>query len=218
MRVAVVTANLGKFDKVVEYVPQSVPYDFHRFTDENFPPRLCSMTPRLQARIVKMFHWQMVPEYDYYIWVDSSFSLLHPDSVKWFLEQCEGVDIAVLKHPMRSTIREEADYIKARLVKRCKYVVPRYENELVDEHLKEVFSHPKFVDNHLYASTAFVWRNSRRLINMMREWWYFTSRYHTVDQLALPFVLWQFGAKVNVIPTQKHHDFKIPYLTLVRYL
>ncbi|GAF81593.1 unnamed protein product, partial [marine sediment metagenome] len=55
MQVAVSTANLGNFDKQIEYIPQSVEYDFFRFTDENFPPRACSMQPRLQARIPKMF-------------------------------------------------------------------------------------------------------------------------------------------------------------------
>lgn len=218
MNVAVVTANLGKFDNTKDYVEQSVPYYFHCFTDYNFPPRFCSMTPRLQARLVKMFHWQMVPGYDRYIWVDSSFSLLHPDSVKWFLEQSEGVDIAVLKHPMRSSIKAEAEYIRGRVEKNCDYVISRYANELIDEQLAEINSYPDFVDNSLFASTAFVYHNNEKMKRMMKEWWYHTSRYHTVDQLALPFVLWQCGAKVRVIPTKKHHDFKIPYLTLTRYL
>lgn len=218
MRVAVVTANLGKFDKIVEYVPQSVAYDFHRFTDENFPPRTCSMTPRLQARIVKMFHWQMVPGYEYYLWVDSSFSLLHPDSVAWFLEQCQNVDIAVLRHPMRGTIRDEATYITNRLAKGCKYTTPRYKNELAEEQLAEIFSDKSFVDDRLFASTAFIYRNSEKMQNTLKEWWYHTSRYHSVDQLSFPYVLHKFGCTVNVIPVKKHHDFKIPYLTLVRYL
>jgi len=218
MKVAVVTANLGKFDREVDYVDQTVPYDFHRFTDHNFPPRNRAMSPRLQARIAKMFHWQMVPDYDYYIWVDSSFALLHKDSVAWLLEQCEDVDIAVLKHPMRDTISEEADYIKERLAKKCKYITPRYENEMVDEQLAEIAAYKSFVDNSLFASTVFVYRNSEKMQHMMKEWWYHTSRYHSVDQLSFPFVLWQYKARVNVIPTKKHHDFKIPYLTLTRYL
>src|SRR3972149_2401541 len=114
MRIAVVSANMGDFDKLVPYVPQSIPYDFHIFTNVNFPLRYRSMTPRLQARIPKMFSWQMLPDYDYYMWVDSSFSLLHVDSVKWFMEQCTGVDISVLKHPMRNSIMEEAAYLKRR--------------------------------------------------------------------------------------------------------
>ena len=224
MKIIVLTANLGNFDKPVEYVKQSVDYNFYRFTDENFPPRHCSMTPRLQARIPKMFGWEMVPGYDYYIWVDGSYSFQHPDSVKWFLEQCDGVDIAVLKHPMRNTIQEEADYLKRRLLeekgklKNDPYVTKRYENELIDEQLATIKRDEEYVDNCLYASTALIYNNNDRIKNMMRHWWFHTSRYHSVDQLSLPYVLFKAGCSVRVIPTQHHHDFKIPYLTLVRYL
>jgi hypothetical protein len=223
MKIAVVSANMGGFDRPMDYVPQSVPYDFHLFTDKNFPPRYRSITPRLQARIPKMFSWQMIPDYDYYIWVDASFSLQHIDSVRWFIEQCSGVDIAVLKHPMRNTIREEAAYLKSRLIKEKdmlpddRYVTLRYENELIDDQLSEIMSDKQFEDTSLYASTAFIYRNIEKNREMLKEWWYHTSRYHSVDQLAFPYVLFKFGCRVNVIPTQHHHDFKIPYLTLVRY-
>jgi hypothetical protein len=222
-KVAVITANLGKFDRTVPYVKQSVGYDFYMFTDENFLPRNCSMTPRLQARIVKTFGWQMAPGYDIYIWVDSSYSLQHQDSVKWFVEQCEGVDLAVLKHPMRNTIREEADYLEKRLTqekakKKDPYVIKRYENELINDQLIEIEREKDFVDNHLFASTAFVYQNNERVRGMMKDWWYHISRYHSIDQLSLPYVIWKHGCSVRVIPTQHHHDFKIPYLTLTRYL
>lgn len=223
MRVAVISANMGSFDPIVPYVEQSMDYDFHLFNDENFPRRKCSMTPRLQARIPKMFGWQMASGYDYYIWVDASFSLQHPDSVRWFVEQCKEVDIAVLKHPMRNTIQEEADYLKKRLDQEKKgkkepYVIKRYENELIDEQLAEIQADAEFKDTVLYASTALVYVNNKAVQVMLKDWWYHTSRYHSVDQLSLPYVLWKHKCLVNVIPTQRHHDFKIPYLTLTRYL
>ena len=223
MRVAVITANLGNFDKTVDYAKQSMEYDFFRFTDENFPRRHCSMTTRLQARIPKMFGWQMAPGYDYYIWVDASFTLQHIDSVKWFIDQCKGVDLAVLKHPMRNSIQEEADYLKKRLKEekaglKEPYVTIRYENELIDEQMKIIKANKWYVDNRLYASTAFVYQNSERVQNMLIQWWYHTSRFHSVDQLSFPYVIFKSGCMARVIPTERHHDFKIPYLTLTRYL
>jgi len=218
MRIAVITANMGNFDKPMDYVEQSIDYDFYEFNDSNFLPRICSMTPRLQARIPKMFAWQMVPDYDCYLWVDRSYSLRHKDSVKWFVEQLGDADIAVLKHPMRNTIQEEADYIKDRLSKKCSYMTLRYRNELVDEQLAEIKKDGEYIDNCLYASTALIYQNNDRVRDAMIKWWYHTSRFHCVDQLSLPYVLWQADCKVNVIATKKHHDFKIPYLTLTRYL
>jgi hypothetical protein len=209
---------MGNFDKPVEYVKQSMEYDFYEFTDKNFPPRFCSMTPRLQAHIPKKFGWQMVPGYDFYLWVDRSHSLLHPDSVKWFYEQCQNVDIAVLRHPMRKTIQEEADYIRGRLAKNCTYLTPRYANELMDEQLEVIKSDKEYIDNCLFASTVFIYRNNEKIQNMMKEWWYHTSRFHLVDQFSFPYLIWKFKCEVNIIPTPMgRNNFRIPYLTMVRY-
>jgi hypothetical protein len=212
-RVAVISANLGNFEKPVEHTQQSVDCDYHHFTDANFSPRLGAMTPRLQARIVKMFGWQMVPGYDFYIWVDSSCRLSHPDSVRWFLEQCKDVHMAFFKHPHRNTIQEEADYLKNRLGKDCVYIKPRYENELIDEQLAEIKSNKAFADTSLFASTAFIYRNSPRTHTTLKEWWYHTSRYHSIDQLSLPYVLFTQSGLTRIIPD---NYLKSEYIEYVR--
>lgn len=212
-RIAVITANLGGFDPIHEYVPQSVDYDFYRFTDENFPLRVCAMTPRLQARIVKCFAWQMVPGYEYYIWVDGSCSLWHEDSVKWFMEQLGIADVAFFKHPERDTIQQEADFVKKCLEKQSKYIVSRYYGELIDEQMAEIKSHNLYADDLLIASTAFVYRNNSSVRGMLKEWWYHISRYHIIDQLALPFVLKRSECDYHII-NEKYGE--IPYLTYTR--
>lgn len=215
MKIAAITANLGSFDPKIAYVEQSLPYDFYRFTDENFPPRFNSMTPRLQARIVKMFGWQMVPPHDYYIWVDASCILSDKDSIKWFLEQCKGVDMAVFKHPHRKTIQQEADYLKERLRINDPYIVSRYKNELIDEQLAVIRADKGFADQNLFASTAFVFRNNSKVQSVMFHWWHYTSRYHSIDQLSLPYILFKQRCTIRIIPD---NYLKIPYLKHVRKL
>src|SRR3990167_10663739 len=134
MKILVVSASLGGFDKRQSHIEQSIECDYYHYTDENFPPRSKSMTPRLQARIPKMMSWQMNPGYDYYLWVDSSCKLSDKNSVKWFLQQLGNADIAAFKHPNRQTVQEEADYLNERLEleragKKQPYILPRYENE-----------------------------------------------------------------------------------------
>lgn len=213
MTIAVITANLGSFDPKVDYVEQSLPYDFYRFTDENFPPRYNSITPRLQARIVKMFGWQMVPPHDYYIWVDASFIMSHKDSIRWFLEQCRNVDMAVFKHPNRKTIQEEADYLRERLKINDPYIISRYENELIDEQMAVINADKSFADQNLFASGAFVYKNNSKVQEVMFHWWHHTSRYHSIDQLSLPYVLFTQECTVRIIP---ENCFKTPYLKHVR--
>lgn len=191
-KILVLSANLGDFDRVVEHSPQAMDCTMVRVTDETFPPRR-TMSPRLQSRIVKMFGWQMFPGYDYYLWVDSSCRLSNPDSVKWFMEKLGGRNIAVFKHPQRNTVQEEGDYLKHRLAKKCPYITPRYENELIDEQLAEVDPSAE-----LYATTALIYRNTAPIHQVMKDWWYHTSRFHAIDQLSLPYVT--RGSAVSVIP------------------
>ena len=214
MKIAVITANLGWFETVKLNIAQSIEADdFYRFTDDNFPPRFNSLTPRLQARIPKMFGWQMIPGYDVYLWVDSSCILSDPDSIKWFVDQLGDAEIAVFKHPNRNSIQEEADYLKHRLKIKCPYITPRYKNELIDEQLKEIKEDPNFIDDLLFASTALIYRPTDKIKRMMREWWYFTSRYHSIDQLALPYVLFNNAVDFNIIPDKY---MKCKYLKYVR--
>lgn len=197
-RVAYITANTGSFDKQVDPVPQTVP--FHRFVFTKHS-RFNSLSPRMEARLIKMFAWQMIPPHDYYLWVDSSCQLSDPESVHWFISKCRD-DIAVFKHPNRATIQEEADYLKYRLSIKCPYITPRYEGEDIDGQLEAVDPQAP-----LYASTAFIYRLNDRTKAMFKEWWHHTTRYHAIDQLSFPHALQ--GCLVNVI---EESYLKIPYL------
>jgi len=212
-KIAIITANMGNFDKNIDPVEQSVKADFFRFIDSNFPPRYQAMTSRFQARIPKMFGWQMAPGYDYYIWVDSSCAIENPDTVDWFMKQGSVTDLAVFKHPDRNTIQEEADFVKKKVGQKDRYLLSRYDNELIDEEMAEIKADKDYVDDKLFASTAFIYHNTPKVQAMMKEWWYHTSRYHIIDQLGFPYVLNKFKCTLNII---KEHYMHTPYLTYVR--
>jgi hypothetical protein len=199
MSVAIISANLGNFEAPVDPVPQSMPCEFFRFTDANFWPRHCAMTPRLQARIPKCFGWQMVPHRDVYIWIDSSLAVVHPDCAAWFLEQLEGVDACFFRHPDRTTVHEEAAFIKRKIAEGNRYVTSRYAHELVDEELAEIEADAGFVDDLLIHSCVFAYRPTTEVRGLMMEWWYGISRFHCVDQLHLPFAIYNSGAPVRII-------------------
>jgi len=203
MRIAVLTANLGSFDKQYDSEEQTVQAYFHTFTDSNFPPRFKAMSPRLQARIPKMFGWQMLPGHDAYIWYDSSLAV-KKGMVEWFLGKLGDADAVFLKHPDRNTVHEEAAFIKEKVFCNHYYLAPRYSGELVDEQIAEL-DLSGYKDDLLIASTAFMYRNNDRVHELMKEWWYHTSRYHIVDQLGLPYAIKKSGCKVNVISDNYMH-------------
>src|SRR3990167_1059161 len=211
MKVLIYTANLDSFYKTQENEEQELPegigqIEYWRCTDSDFPPRFNAMTPRLQARLVKMFGWQFKPDFDIYLWVDSSCRLSKPDSLKWFMEQLGQANIAAFKHPHRNTVQEEADYLKHRLNINCPYITPRYENEDIDGQLEQIDPTAP-----LYASTAFIYRSSPLTQLAMKEWFYHTSRFHSIAQLSLPYVIKDL--KVNVIPD---NYMKCKYLEFTR--
>lgn len=218
MKVALLQAALGSLDTLVSPVSQTLlPGDtlyVRTFTDANFPPRTQTMTPRLQSRIAKMFGYEMTPGYDAYLWVDASFSLQRPDCVAWFMAHLQGADFCTFAHPERSSCAEEAAFIEQKIADGSRYLSDRYRGELVEEQLTAI-QQPGFVDDQLYASMVIGYRNTPSVRAMLREWWVHTSRYHAVDQLALPLVLWQWASSVrlSVLPGD---PFNCPYLTRVR--
>ena len=203
--IAMITANLGGFDKLEPHVPQSIPYDYFLFTDENFPPRLHAMTPRLQAKIPKFFGWQMVPGFNYYFWIDANLTLSNPDSLKYFFDNCQDYDIVVLKHPGRNTMKWEARYLQRGLIQESKYLAGRYANELLEEQTAEIAADKSFVDDLLVIGGVFMYRNTRKVQKMLKEWWYHVSRYCIQDQISFPYVLKKSGLRVNVRP-DKYND------------
>lgn len=197
---AVLSANLSGFDLVDPPPSQTLKHDYFLFTDDNFPPRFNSMTPRLQAKIPKFFGWQMAPGYEYYFWIDGNLRLTHPDSLKYFYDQCQGYDVVVFKHPKRNTIVWEARYVLRGLKQGSRYIYERYAQELVAEQLAEIKRDTEYVDDLLVNGGVFMYRNTPAVQAMLKEWWYHVSRYFIMDQCSFAYVLKKSGVKVNALP------------------
>ena len=206
MRVLVHTANLGNFDTVEPPVAQvGVEMDWVCFTDKDFPPRPRAMTRRLQSKIPKMFGWDLRPGYDLYFWHDASLQLHKPDSLRWFLEQLGDHDMAVFKHPWRSSAREEAEFIAMKLHNGSSYIKSRYDGEDLMGQMDAIRAATWYKDEQFYAGGAFCYRPTEASIEAMKEWWIHTSRYHCIDQLAFAFVLAMFNRRVKVIDQDIYH-------------
>jgi hypothetical protein len=178
------------------WVPQVVPnceVTFLRWDDSTFPPRVCTLRPRLQARIPKCFAWEMAPGYDVYVYVDASFEITRPDAVAWLCYQID--DFVAFPHPERESIRAEAEFLVANAHK--KYIRQRYENESVDLALNAIPE--RYEDDHLIATGVFAYRDSGLMRSMLKEWWHQQSRNHLNCQLSLPWLLWSHHLRVRVV-------------------
>ena len=212
MSVAIVTANMGSFDPPSTIVDQCFCNTVFRFNDANFPLRSKSMTPRLQARIPKMFGWEMAPGFDYYIWIDGSFSILNNKTVEWYLGKVSGYDIVFFRHPDRGNIKSEAEFIRHKIERGNEYLASRYTNELIDEQLKACLV-DDYIDDLLIATCSFIYKDCKKTRGLLEKWWVHTSRYHVVDQLSIPYLLKTSDCKYKVLDDD---IYNIPYLTYTR--
>lgn len=214
LRQAVIQASLGDIDNTVEHTPQTVPYDYHLFTSENFPLRDRVMLPRLQAKIPKFFGWQLRPNYDYYLWLDGNISLNNPSTIKYLQDQIQDHDIVVLRHPDRPNIRQEVRYTRKGVNQQSRYVVSRYTNEWLKEIYEVIENDKDYIDDLLVIGGIFMYRNTPKVQAMMKEWWYYNSRYIVQDQISFPYVLKKNSLKVKVLD----HSFKTwDYIKITRH-
>jgi hypothetical protein len=108
--IAVISAATGGIDQPAEYVGQDLDASYLFFTDDYL--RRKELGPRLQAKIPKMFGWQLDPGYEFYLWVDGNIALARPDALTYLMEQIEGHDIVVLRHHRRPNIRQDVRYLR----------------------------------------------------------------------------------------------------------
>lgn len=218
MNIAITTCILGDFDKPVDPVgQQGPPHFFYRWTDGDFPP-VVGLTPRLQYRIPKTHAWQMLPNYDAYVWLDGSLSFEHPESLNYYLGQLGDNDIAFFAHPHRHSISEEVVYIDSYLNREQgtrrgqDYIISRYKNGGHIEQLMEALNDDSFVDNQLFHSGTFIYRNSPKVQEFMKDWLYSSVRHFTCDQVALPWLLHRHQLKVA---TMDEPIYKTRHVSLV---
>lgn len=202
--IAVVSANLGGFDNATNHLPQSIQHDRFMFTDENFPPRHNSMTPRLQAKIPKCFAWQMAPGYEYYFWIDGNLTMTSPDTLKYFYDNLLDHDIVVIQHPRRTSAHSEGRYLLRGLKQNSRYLLGRYENEWIRQEMAEIESDKDFVDDMLVNGGIFMYKNKPEVQRMLKEWWYYISRYLIMDQCSFSYVLKKSGLKIKLDPMNYH--------------
>ena len=212
MKICILQANLGDFDKPQDPVEQSVPFDFHRWTDKNFPP-IMGLTPRMQYRIPKTHGWQMKPGYDIYMWLDGGVSLQREDCLQWYLDELGDCDMAFFKHPNRRNIRQEVAHIEEHLKLGKPYISARYVNGLHREQLDAIHQ-TDYKDRSLFASTMFIYKNTPKVQRMLKDWWYEGTRYFTCDQVVLPFLFYKHDIRIK---TLSEPIFKTGYMSLVSH-
>jgi hypothetical protein len=202
MRVLVLSASIyGK--KVSHMVKQEgVSADFIFYNESNLPTRTSSFTPRMTAKIPKMLGWLLHPGYDYYIWIDDRYSMSRPDAVAWFLENIQGHDALFFKHPERSSVLKEAEYMDYWSKHGREHYAVKIVGEPIVEQAKMYCSDHNFKDNLLIEAGVFCYSSEivkNTEYNVMKEWFFEVCTKSIRDQLSLPYVLQKFRINYKLL-------------------
>jgi hypothetical protein len=187
------TASVG------DYPPVS---DVHCFGAEGV-----FQQPVMEAKRYKVLPHLFFPKESVTIWMDSNIRMkADVDAEVIALAALMDHDIAVFKHPYRSSVYQEFDTLQDD---------PRFAIPYLQRQLKE--QRKAYIDEGLPASTplfecnVLVRRNNERVNRLMDAWWAQICRWQWRDQVSFPYVLWKYasGVAVKAITpnVREHHLF-----------
>jgi hypothetical protein len=199
MKTLILTANFGGFDTPKTILPQSCSSDFLSFTEKNSPFPFTSLDDRMKAKYFKIQTHKLFPDYDAYIWIDSAFQIKSPLFANRMLAELAGYDVAVTKHPERSCIYTETEFVMRGLISKQAYFMKRYSTSRINEERNyyESIGYPK--ENGLYACGLFARWNNPRVNSFFDTWWDATLRWSVFDQLSFPVLAYKNGIDVKPI-------------------
>lgn len=152
--------------------------------------------PVLNAKIFKVFPYDFI-DTDYSIWVDGNIFPLVED--KRIVELLGDADMALWKHPTRTTVEEELGAIKHYYPEMSLYA-ENYWLRLQKEGFKD--------DLGLYECNVLIRRHNEPIKQFMALWWEQITRWCSRDQMSFPYCLSKVPIKLKVIEEDKSLYFK----------
>jgi len=214
LRVALVTANVGNFEKDRHWEDQDYICDFYKFHDSSLPFPLPNLNARLKSKYVKIMTHRFLPDYDIYVWVDSSVEIVNDKFVSKMVELLTGNDIVISDHYERSNVYDELEYIKTNIEKGAEYLIKRYGNEPIEEEMT-FYKNSHITENHvLFITRFFARRNNKKVNEAFNDWWLKVLEFMNFDQAMFTYI----GEKHNLdISCPEYLDIEKDYLIVHKH-
>lgn len=180
------TCITGKYDSLVPQ-PYLEGWDFVCFTDDYqrdecweirpIPEHIKDLSNVKQQRYVKTHPHELLPEYDYSVWIDANMLMLDaPDDL------IHDYPIEIPMHPVRNSISAEAQA--------C--IRKNKDSEEVIEAQMERYKEAGFPDNGGLVQSNIIFRrhNDPICIKLMEDWWNEIAKGSHRDQLSFNYACW----------------------------
>lgn len=192
---AIYTAMVGGYDEIMQPKVVDDRFDYILFSNDIKENRVgvWQIKPITYhnddntriCRYVKTHPEELLPEYDFSIWMDSNVRILTP----FIYERCielyhQGCLIASMNHLERNCIYDEAFVVQDYYLE--------YESVIVKWcHLLRKQKYPK--NNGLFETNVVFRKKDNKIENLNLLWWMCIDAYSRRDQLSFNYVLWKHG-------------------------
>ena len=217
-KIAIYTCIIGGYDKLLQPAAVREGFDFICFVGKGektgerdgvwaireLPFESDSRT--LTARYPKMHPHELLPEYDFSLWIDGNISIESEAIYGIIREKIEGgVEFSGMQHPSRDCIYAEAE--KCRDMRYISYF------KLALLHTIYMFSGIRRHSGLMEANVIFRKHNSERIVQFDNLWWEKVLHLCRRDQLSQMLVLHKCGLKPDYLlpegqSTRNHPGFK----------
>lgn len=160
----------------------------------------CDITysSRRNAKIYKIIPELFLPEYEYYIWIDSTHDLIE-SPIKIIDTYLKSSDIALFLHRWRNCIYEEAKTV-------INYELDLEKNVTEQINFYKKMGYPE--NSGLYENSVVIRRNTKIIKRMNLLWWEQICKYSSRDQISLPYCLDNLKILPTILPGWANTDFK----------
>lgn len=198
------TCITGEYDNLRDYLVIDKAWDYICFSDTaktsiyNKSWKIVPLSFNMQddvrnARWHKINPHKTLSEYKYSVWVDANVDIVDKEFYSEIDKHIKNNELfAVMKHPDRDCIYDEADVI----------IDWKIDNpNIVTEQITKMREHDYPKHNGLIVSSIlFREHNDKSVSAVMDDWWGWVCDYSKRDQLSLNYVLWELNFKPTRLP------------------
>lgn len=210
------SALVGKYDNILQPKEVDDRFDYILFSNDILEHRVgvwrirpidyYHVDPTRICRYVKTHPEELLPDYEFYVWIDSNVQILtdyiYERALFLFDHQ---VEVAGMFHPVRKCVYEEAFAVMNMLVE--------HESIVVDWcHFMRKERYPR--NKGLVETNVLFRRSSKAVQSFNRLWWECIDCYSRRDQLSFNYSLWKSGIPLVFFSgegknTRNTEDFKL---------
>lgn len=189
MKIAIITANVGDIDNVLDIPKQNTSHEisFFSYTEKNLPFPLPNLDNRLKSKYLKIQTHKFLEGFDYFIWLDGRIEVISKDFVDKMLDFVGDKDVALPLHGVRSNVFEEMEYVLQHIEEENKYVFLRYGNQQMDKELDFYKQHKELKNIPLYHCACFIRKVNSGVNQFFDFWWEKCIQFSNFDQAMFAF-------------------------------